>query len=375
MTSSVTLDVAIAGLGAMGGAAAYHLARRGRRVVGFDRFAPPHSLGSSHGETRIIREAYFEDPRYVPVIQRAYTLWRELERESGQTLLLETGGLMIGPPGGGVVKGARASGDTRRLPYEMLDARELARRFPALHPDPDTVAVWEPRAGILFPEACVAAHLAAAARAGADLRTDEPVLSWRPDGEGVAITTPRGTYLARRLLLAPGALLPQLLNGAALPLTVTRQPLFWFQPKAHAEQFAPDRFGIFIWEAEPDFFFYGFPALEGRVKVTRHLGGAPTSPDQVDRELRPAEVAALRQRLARFIPDLDTPPVDASVCLYTNTADGHFVIDRHPAHPQVLVVSACSGHGFKFSSAIGEIAADLLTDCTPPFDLGLFRWR
>lgn len=370
-----SFDVAIAGLGAMGGAAAWHLARRGLRVAGFDRFGPPHDQGSSHGETRIIREAYFEDPRYVPLVRRAYTLWRELERDFGRPLLRETGGLMIGREDGVVVRGARASGDAHGLPYEILDAREIALRYPALHPDPGTVAVREPRAGILFPEACVKAHLTLAARAGADLRRDDPVLSWSADGEGIAVTTARGTVLAGSLILAAGAWMPSLLFGASLPLAVTRQPLFWFRPRGDAELFDPGRFGVFIWEAEPGFVFYGFPAIEGRVKVARHLGGVPTSPDAVDRAFRESEAAALRERLARSIPALDVPPADAAVCLYTSTADGHFVIDRHPAHSQVVVLSPCSGHGFKFASAIGEVAADLATGRTPRFDLGLFRWR
>jgi len=368
-------DVAVIGLGAMGSATAYHLARRGARVIGFDRFTPPHAHGSSHGETRIIREAYFEDPRYVPLVRRAYTLWHELEQDCGETLLLETGGLMIGAPDSEVVRGARASGDAWGLPYEVLDARALARRFPALRAEDGTVAVWEPRAAVLRPEACVAAHLAGAVDAGAAVRVEEPVTAWRATAAGFEVVTPVGTCAAQRLVLTPGAWLPRLLAEGALELVVTRQPLFRFAPREHAEWFAPDRLGIYIWETEPDYFFYGFPMRDGRVKVARHMGGEPVDPDHVDRAPRADEIAALRRRLARHMPDLDGEPVGATVCLYTNTRDQNFVIDRHPEHPGAVVLSACSGHGFKFSSVIGEVAADLAMDRTPAFDLGLFAWR
>ena len=357
----------------MGSACARHFARRGRRVLGLDRAAPPHALGSSHGETRIIREAYFEDPRYVPIVQRAYLLWRALEEESGERLLQETGGLMIGPEDGVLVRGARRSADTHRLPYQRLDAAAIRARFPALAPRDDMVAIWEPRAGVLFPEACVRAHLTAAARDGADLRVDEPVLSWRPEGQAFEIVTPRGRYRAERLVLAANAWLPRLVPDLPLGLVVTRQPLFWFEPRDQAEQFAPDRLPIHLWEPEPNRFFYGFPAFEGCIKVATHLEGAPCDPDTIDREVAASEVAALRRRLETFVPDGAGRFVRAVVCMYANTPDGHFILDRHPEHDRVLVISACSGHGFKFSSAIGEIAADLLLDGRSSFDLDLFR--
>jgi len=367
--------VAIVGLGAMGSAAACHFARRGASVIGFDRFAPPHTLGSSHGETRIIREAYFEDPRYVPLVQRAYELWRELERESGATLMRETGGLMIGREDGVLVRGARASAETHRLPFERLDAGEIRRRFPALRPTDDMVAIWEPRAGVLFPEACVVAHLALAAKAGADLHPDEPVESWRREGEGFELATKHGVYRTERVVLAANAWLERLLPDVPLGLAVARQPLFWFEPRAHAESFAPERLPIYLWEPEPDRFFYGFPAFHGQIKVATHGEGAVVDPDTVDREVRASEVDALRQRLETYMPDAAGRFARAAVCMYANTPDGHFVIDRHPEHERMLILSACSGHGFKFSSVIGELAADLLLEGTSSLDLDLFRLR
>jgi sarcosine oxidase len=366
-------DVAIVGLGAMGSAAAFHLARRGARVLGIDRFAPPHAFGSSHGETRIIREAYYEDPRYVPLVQRAYRLWRELEASSGQDLLLETGGLMIGPADGILVRGATASAETHRLPHLRLGAREIAARFPALAPRDDMVAVWEPRAGVLFPERCVRAHLEGARVAGAQLVTDEPVKGWSADGEGFAIETARGRHRAGRLVLAANAWLDRLLVGVSLPITVARQPLFWFEPSAHPERFEPDRLPIYIWEPEPDRFFYGFPSFGGQVKVATHGRGAPTDPDALDREVGDAEVQAMRGRLETYLPDANGRFARAAVCMYANTPDGHFVIDRHPEHPGVLILSVCSGHGFKFSAAVGELAADLLLEGEASFDLEPFR--
>jgi sarcosine oxidase len=370
-----TFDVIVVGLGAMGSAAAYHLARRGRRVLGLDRFTPPHTLGSSHGQTRIIREAYFEDPRYVPLVQRAYGLWAALERETERRLLIETGGLMIGRPDSAVVRGARRSAETHGLRHELLSAAEVRRRFPALRPDDDMVAVWEPRAGILIPEACVEAHLAMARRHGATLRYDEPVLRWEPDGNGVRVVSAQGTYAAGQLVLSAGSWLASLLPDLALPLTVERQPLYWFEALRNAEDFTPERLPIHLWEHAPQRYLYGFPDLGDGVKVARHHEGRLTDPDAVDREVHADEVEAMRGLVRRFVPDADGRLRSAAVCLYTNTPDDHFLIDRHPAHGQVVIASPCSGHGFKFASAIGEALAELLSEGRTRLDLSLFGHR
>ena len=368
-------DVAIVGLGAMGSACAYHFARRGARVLGLDRFAPPHAFGSSHGETRIIREAYFEDPRYVPLVQRAYRLWRELEQAAGEKLLVETGGLMVGPPDGVLVRGARTSAETHGLPHEGLTAGEIERRFQVFTPRDDVVGIWEPRAGVLFPEACVRAHLSLAARAGAELRSEEPVMEWRPSGAGFEVVTAHGRFLAGRLVLAANAWLDRLLPDLPLPLTVTRQPLFWFAPREPPDLFAPGRLPVYLWEREPDLFFYGFPAFDGEIKVARHLGGRLADPDRLDRVVDEQEAAPHRRFLAACMPGGNGAFRRGVVCMYANTPDGHFVIDRHPSHPEVLILSACSGHGFKFSSAIGEIASRMLLEGEAPGELELFRWR
>ena len=367
-------DVIIVGLGAMGSATAYHLAKRGKKILGLDRFTPPHGFGSSHGQTRIIREAYFEHPLYVPLIQRAYELWAELEKQTGRSLLRQTGGLMIGRPDSAVVSGAKRSAEEHRLRHEILDASEVRRRFPALQPIDEMVAVWEPRAGILFPEACIEGHLGLARKHGAELHMVEPALRWEPDGNGIRVFTAKGEYPAERLVLTAGSWIQSLLSGLSLPFNVERQIQFWFEPK-NAAIFHADRCPIYIWEHEPSRYFYGFPNLGEGVKVAGHHEGEIVNPDSINREVAPKEVAAMRALVRKFLPGADGPLRTAVVCMYTNTPDHHFFIAPHPAHPQVLIASPCSGHGFKFSSVIGEVLADLLAGGRCGFDLGLFRHR
>jgi sarcosine oxidase len=371
-------DVIVLGLGAMGSAAACHLARRGARVLGLDRFAPPHPNGSSSGRSRIIREAYFEHPAYVPMVQRAYELWEALERDSGRRLMLRTGGLMIGPPEGTLVTGALLSARTHGLQHELMNAGELKRRYPELRPDAEAVAVWEPRAGVLFPEDCVAAHLEQAARAGARLEPNEPALSWSAGAEGVEVRTAKGRHAAGKLVIACGAWSTGLLPELGLPLVAQRQVQLWFDPlqgglPGHPGPFAPDRFPVFIWEDEPARFIYGFPELGDGVKVARHHEGDEVDPDQVRREVGEEDVQPIRRVLKRLIPGANGRLRGSAVCLYTNTPDSHFVLGFHPGHARVLISSPCSGHGFKFASALGETQADLLLGVAPRFDLGLFR--
>src|SRR5688572_5845584 len=240
-------DVIVTGLGAMGSAAARELARRGLRVLGLDRYAPPHAHGSTHGRTRIIREAYFEHPAYVPLVQRAEVLWTALEREVGERLFVRTGGLMIGPEHGVLVGGARTSAEQHDLPHELSTSAEVRRRFPALAPASDAVALYEPRAGVLFPEACVRALLSCAARDGAELRMHEPMLSWRVEGGVVRVATAIGEHVSDRLALTLGPWLPEFLNGAQIPLTVERQMQHWFGPRNHPERFTPDQLPIALW--------------------------------------------------------------------------------------------------------------------------------
>ena len=370
-----TYDVVIAGLGGMGGATAAELARRGVSVLGLDRYSPPHSMGSSHGETRIIREAYFEHPLYVPMVQRAYELWRALEKSSGARLLLETAGLMIGRHDSALIEGARRSAEMHRLPHSMLSAAEVRARFPALHPEQDMVAVLEPRAGVLFPEACITVCLGQALHHGAELRFDEPVVRWESDGSLVRVFTSLGEYRARQLIVSAGAWVGSLLPGLELPFWIERQVLHWFEPANEVAAFSPGRCPIHLWQFDDGQFFYGFPDLGTGVKAAFHHAGQATTPDGLCRDVSTAEIDAVRTALRRFVPAADGPPLTSVVCLYTNTPDEHFLIDRHPGEPRVLVASPCSGHGFKFAPVVAEILADLVQDKAPRFDLALFRWR
>jgi sarcosine oxidase len=373
MTSSH--EAIIVGLGAMGSAVAYHLARRGCKVLGFDRFHPPHTQGSSHGETRIIREAYFEHPLYVPMVQRAFELWVELEQGSRAVLYRQTGGVMIGAAESELVTGALRSAREHGLAHELIDAAEIRERFPVLQPANDMVGVLEFRAGILFPERCVAMHLERAREAGADLNFNEPVLTWEARGNGVRVFTGRGEYDAHQLIATTGPWVSGLFPELALPFAIERQILYWFEAQGTADLFDPERCPIHLWQFDGRHFFYGFPDLGQGVKVARHHDGQMTTPDLADRDVSANEVEDIRDLVRRFVPGADGPLRMSAVCLYTNTPDEHFWIDRHPAHPQVLIVSACSGHGFKFASVIGEVVADSLVGGRSRFDLSLFRAR
>jgi sarcosine oxidase len=358
----------------MGSAAAWHLARRGLRVLGLDRHAPPHTLGSSHGHTRIIREAYFEHPLYVPLVQRAYELWAELGRTAGRPLMQLTGGLMIGARESGVFAGALRSAREHALPHEELTADEVQRRFPGLVPGPDMEAVFEPRAGVLFPEACVEALQAQARAAGAVLAHGEPVTSWEADAAGITVTTPRTRYAAAHLVLAAGPWMARLAAPLALPLQVARQLTHWFAPIGGSGVFEASRCPVTIWETSADGMFYTLPDVGGQgLKAGIHHQGEIVDPDTVDREPGPGDEARMRALLARFMPAANGRLLEARVCLYTNTPDQHFLVDRHPEHPRVIVASPCSGHGFKFGTAIGEVLADLVTEGRSTFDLSPFR--
>ena len=354
----------------MGSAAACHLARRGMRVLGLDRFTPPHAYGSSHGETRIIREAYFEHPVYVPMVQRAYELWRDLEQASGTTLLRETGGVMIGRPDSDLVKGARHSAELHRLRYQLLTASEVRAQFPALHPENDMVAVWEPRAGVLLADACITAHLALARRCDAELRYEESVLRWEPEGNGICVLTSQGEHRGRQLVVTAGAWISVFFPE--LPLRIERQVLFWFSDAGAPEIFAPERCPVHLWQFDEHRFFYGFPNLGSGVKVAFHHGGQTTAVDTVQREVEQTELEDIRGALRRFVPAADQELRATTVCMYTNTPDEHFRIGRDPQNSRVLIASACSGHGFKFSPVVGEILADRAQSKPPRFDLSLF---
>lgn len=359
----------------MGSATLCQLALRGWRVLGLEQFSPGHSLGSSHGDSRIIRETYFEHPLYVPLVRRAHDLWRELEERSGAALMTINGGLMIGQPDGTVVSGTLRSAAEHRLPYELLTPEATRERFPAFRLADDLVAVLDPRAGYLDPEACNKAHIDVARGAGAVARFNEPVQKWTPEGEGVRVTTSTASYLADRLVIAGGAWTAELFRELELPLTVERQAVFWLEPKVEAERYNRAQFPIYAHEYKPGSICYGFPRLPRGVKASvMHDGETSEHPDLVRRTVNESEAEPLRNALRPVLPGLAEAAIrDSDVCMFTNTPDRDFIVDFHPEYPQVLVSSACSGHGFKFASALGEVHADLLTTGTPRFDLSPFR--
>jgi sarcosine oxidase len=374
-------DVIVIGLGGMGSAAACHLAARGRRVLGIEQFSPAHGHGSSHGRSRIIRQAYMEHPAYVPLLQRAFTLWHELAAASDEDLLHMTGGIMIGQPGSRVVEGTLASVREHGLPHEILDAAEIRARHPALTPEDGIIGVAERNAGYVVPEAATRAHLRLAADHGAELRFGETVRRWEPCGSGVRVRTDRGEHLADRLVIAAGPWAPELLAGLGLPLRVERRVLVWFEPVGGDAPFREPAFPIYIWDCGDSGSFYGFPKQAGTpgVKVAIHAAGAgrdeACTPSSIDRDLRDSDVAALRGLLASRIPALSGPVVHFDTCLYTITPDEHFVIAVHPDHPQIVLASPCSGHGFKFVPVVGEILADLAIDGRTRHDIRLFAFR
>jgi sarcosine oxidase len=368
-------DVIVIGLGGMGSAAAYRLAGRGLRVLGLDRHRPVHDQGSSHGGSRVTRQAYFEDPAYVPLLLRAAELWPEIEAASGRTIAVWTGGVMVGRPDSRTVAGSLRSAQEWDLPHELLDAADIRRRFPTMTPDPGEVALYEQGAGLVIPEESVAAHLELAARAGAELHHEEPVTGWRAEpGGGVRVMTGQATYTAGQLVICPGAWAPEL-AGLGVPFGIERQVQYWFAPAGGVAPFRAERHPIYIWEAGGGRQFYGFPSFgdpaEG-VKVAFFRGGAVCTPETIDRTVAAGEVEAMRAFVAPRMPDLPGTFLRAATCMYTNTPDEHFVIARHPAHEQVVVACGFSGHGFKFVPVVGEIVADLIADGATAHPIGLF---
>ncbi|MGW7516174.1 N-methyl-L-tryptophan oxidase [Streptomyces sp. NPDC054796] len=376
-----TYDVIVLGLGGMGSAAAYHLSLRGSRVLGLEKFGPAHNRGSSHGGSRITRQSYFEDPAYVPLLLRSYELYDKLAHDSGRRITELCGGVMIGRPESRTVSGSLRSARQWDLPHEMLDAREIRRRFPTLTPEDDEVALYEERAGFVRPEFTVAAHIQLAQQAGAELRFEEPVVRWEelPGGRGVRVHTAEDTYTAGHLVVCPGAWAPRLLTDMGVPFTVERQIMYWFRPRGETRPFESARHPVYIWEDAEGTQIYGFPAIDGPdggAKVAFFRRGTVCTPETIDRTVHDHETEAMRRHLADRIPDLPGTCLKAVTCMYTTTADEHFVMARHPAHPGTVTV-ACgfSGHGFKFVPVVGEIVADLALDGETAHPIDLFDPR
>ena len=369
-------DVIVVGVGGMGSAACWQLARRGQRVLGLERFDIPHAMGSSHGISRIIRLPYYEDPAYVPLLRRAYELWHEAERASGQTLLVTTGSVDGGPEDDELFAGALASARLHGLPHEVLTGTAVNERFPGYRMQPQARFVVQPQGGLIASERAIVAHVGLAQAAGAEIRARERVLGWdaHPSGEGVTVRTERGLHHAGRLVLTAGAWMAELAPPLARLAVPERQVLAWLQP-ARPELFAPDRFPVFNLQVEEGR-YYGFPVYEvpGFKFGRYHHRGETMAADAMRREVDPEDEALLRRFGERYFPDGSGPTMALRACMFTNTPDEHFVVDHHPAHPQVVLASPCSGHGYKFCSVMGEILADMATqDGSTAHGIGFLR--
>ncbi len=370
-----SFDVIVLGVGGMGSAACFELARRGRRVLGLEQFPLVHARGSSHGHTRIIRTAYAEGPAYVPLAKRAFEKWYELEQLTGRHLLTECPCLNVGPPESEHVAGVRASVSAHQLAAEELTGHEINRRFPAFNFPTDYSGVVEQAAGFLYVEECVRAHIDSAMSLGAEIHAEEPVRAWKTVGNGVELTTDKGTYRAAKLVVTAGAWATKLLADIGVPLRVMRQVLLWFGTGKRPERFRRDHFPIFIADVQ-GMPFYGLPAIDAfGAKVARHYG-APELPDPkgVNWEVTGEDVNAMRENFADFLPGLGEF-TKGQVCMYTVTPDKHFVIDLHPEFPQVSIACGFSGHGFKFAPTVGEVLADLAEHGNTKHDIGMFSAR
>jgi len=351
----------------MGASVSYNLASRGLRVLDLERFGVNHKFGSSHGKTRIIRLAYYEDPRYVPLLRRAFQSWRETEAKSGKRLLEITGGLMIAREDGELVQGTLRSAKAHGLPFEVISAERVEDRFPAFTLGEEYSAVYEPNAGILFAEECVRALVGLGSEAGCEYRFSEQVKGWESGPEEVEVQTSSGIQVANKVVFCGGAWNGELLKGL-VPLQCERQVPLWFSSGGQ-DAFSPSRMPVFIMEEEAGVFYYGTPDVGHGVKVARTHGGEVSEPDHVRREVTERDITPVRGFISRRMARLDGPPIASTTCIYSNTPDLNFAVGPHPADPRLVVMSACSGHGFKFASVMGEIAADLVTEGKTSFDI------
>ena len=368
-----TYDTIVVGVGGMGSAAVYHLAKRGQRVLGLEQYDIPHQQGSSHGISRIIRMAYYEHPSYVPLLYRAYELWWALERTVQERLLHVTGALNIGSEAGDVFTGALKSVQEHNLPHEILEAEAVRRRFPGYGVQAPLMALYEPQAGLLAAERCIVAHVMAALQHGADVHGRETVEGWESSDTGVQVRTNRGVYQAERLVLTAGAWTHRLLMRYHGVLQPERQVLIWMQPRV-PRAFQMDAFPVFILDVEEGHFYgmptYGIPGF--KIGRFHHLEQLVDNPAAMDRGFHPEDEDLLRSLVRRYFPDGEGPILSTATCMFTNSPDGHFVIDFHPEDPRMVFAGGFSGHGFKFCPVIGEILADLAEDGATRHDISLF---
>ncbi|MCH7813388.1 MAG: N-methyl-L-tryptophan oxidase [Planctomycetes bacterium] len=368
-----TYDTIVIGLGGMGSAVLYHLARRGQRAVGIEQFGIGHDRGSSHGRTRIIRRAYFEHPGYIPLIDTSYRLWAELESDTGRTLMRRTGLLLLGRPDGVVIPGVRQAAAEHQLAIDEVPLSEVRRRFPGLRPTDQMEALYEADAGYLLCDDCVRAHIEQAQAHGATLVTDTPVQRWQADDGGVEVWTEGAHFHAGHLVVCGGAWSAELLSELDLPFVVRRKVVMWFDATGE-ECTLQAGCPVFCFDTA-DGFFYGFPRMDDDgVKVAEHTGGELVDrAGQVDRTLHPTDLEPVRRFIEAHLVGVATSPRRHAICMYTMTPDENFIVDRHPQHPRVLIAAGFSGHGFKLAPIIGCTVADLIIDGATTAPIGFLR--
>lgn len=355
-----SFDVIVLGLGGMGSAALYEAARRGMSVLGIEQFGLAHDRGSSHGATRIIRRAYFEHPNYVPLVDRSYELWENLERESGRKLLTRCGLLLFGPPEGPIISGVKRAAQAYPMTIEELSRHDVTRRFAGFHPNPDMVALLESDAGFLYVEDCVRTYVERARSLGAVARFETRVLDWDVSASGVLVATTERKFTAKRLIVCAGPWSGKFLSDLHLPLEVRRKVVLWLRPAGHDYDLDKDC-PIFGFDT-PEGLFYGFPRIDARgVKVGDHTGGdAVATADDVARTLNPGDAERIMRFTRQFMPGLSADILEHSICLYTMTPDEHFIVDRHPRFANIAYAAGFSGHGFKFAPIVGKTLVDLI---------------
>ena len=367
-------DAIVIGVGGMGSATVYHLAQSGCRVLGLEQFGIPHAFGSSHGSTRIIRLAYSEGPEYVPLLRAAYRYWRELEEVSGESILEVTGGLDIGPEGSWTIEGSRQSCLEHSLAFEELDGADVNRRFPGYRLPESIRAVYQPDGGYVRSEVAIEAYAAAARAQGAEIVTNAPVHGWERGPAGVRVRTAGDRYETRKLVITAGPWVGGLLRALRPVCRPERQVVLWTEP-LQATAFEPGRFPVFRIEA-PSGRYYGFPDDRGegfKIGKYHHLRQPVSDPDRLDRECHPEDEAVLREGIEAWFPEANGARRRMAACLFTNSPDGHFILDRHADTDDVFVAAGFSGHGFKFCSVVGRIMAEFCLDLPPSWDIGRFR--
>lgn len=371
----------------MGSAALYQLSKRNVSALGLDRFSPPHTHGSTHGDTRVTRLAIGEGKAYTPLALRSHEIWRELEQQTGEELYVANGGLILGDPES--ASGIHGKSNFLRMtleaaqeygiPHEVLSPSDIRRRFPPFKVRENEMGYYEPEAGFVRPERCVSVQMKLAQDFGAEIHTHERVLDYEPKGDRVRVRTDKGEYEAGRLIVSAGPWAGELMDDALKRLfPVYRQVLYWFDVEARYEEFTPDRFPIFLWDCGvPGSEIYGFPAVDGRrggIKIATEEYRDPTTPERVDRRVTLEETQNMyAQRVQPYLDGVTGECRRSVACLYTVTPDFNFVLDLHPHMPQVVVASPCSGHGFKHSAAIGEALAEFVTVGKSRLDISSFR--